>query len=526
MKTAYCLLVASLAAIGMGALGGCIDLAPHYQRPAAPVPTSWPGAASTAATSHAPERATAASAASAATSASVSSKGAPAASPRPSGDVIAADIGWRTFFVDPRLQRTIALALSNNRDLRIALLNIEKERAEYRIQRASLFPEVDLGASQEAERTPTSVRRAESGSTTTTGSTGSGEIEHIYSANLGFTSYELDLFGRVRNLSKAALETYLSTMETQRSTQITLVAEVANDWLTLASDKRLSAIARDTVTSQQRSFTLIAQEHTLGAASGLDYEAARASLQSARNTYAQAATTEAQANNALALVVGATVPSADLPDASVDPVASMTTIPAGVPSAVLQQRPDVLAAEHTLKADNADIGAARANFFPTISLTAALGFESPALASLFTGGNRAWSFEPTASLPIFDGGANRATLDAAKVTLKIDAATYEKTIQTAFEEVANALATRATIAEQLDAQTQTVAADQHAYDLSMALYHQGSDSLLDALTEQRLLLTAQQSLVATQLSAQTSLITLYTALGGGLDGRQSVESEP
>ncbi|WP_343666927.1 efflux transporter outer membrane subunit [Paraburkholderia tropica] len=483
-----------LAGAAVTALSACIDLSPSYQRPAAPVAASWPDAASGASSGAA---------------ANASSSG-----------TLAADIGWRSFFVDPRLQRTIALALSNNRDLRIAILDIEKERAEYRIERASLFPEIDLGGSDEAERTPTSVRRAESGeSATTTGA--SGETTHVYSANLGFTSYEIDLFGRVRNLSKAALETYLSSIETRRSTQISLVSDVASDWLTLASDKRLLVIAQETQASQQRTFDLVDREHTLGAASALDVEQAQASLQSARNSTAQAQTTAEQARNALELVVGTRVPDADLPDAQVDPVASITSIPAGIPSAVLQRRPDVLAAEHTLKADNADIGAARANFFPTISLTAALGFESPALAQLFTGGNRAWSFEPSAVIPIFDAGQNRATLDAAKVTFKIDVATYEKTIQTAFEEVANALATRKTIDEQLDAQTRTVKADQHAYDLTMQLYQQGSDSLIDALTEQRLLYTAQQSLVATQLSAQTSLITLYAALGGGVDAESA-----
>ncbi|QGZ63053.1 efflux transporter outer membrane subunit [Paraburkholderia acidisoli] len=473
-------------------LSACIDLSPAYQRPAAPVPASWPASGADAAS-------------------------APAASAAQTGNLMAADIGWQTFFVDARLQRTIALALQNNRDLRVAILDIEKERAEYRIQRSALFPAIDLGAGEDAGRTPTSVRSAESSAASTTANAASGETTHIYSADLGFTSYELDLFGRVRNLSKAALETWLSTVETRRSTQITLVSEVASDWLTLASDKRLLAIAQDTFTSQQRTYDLVDREHTLGAASALDLAQAQASLQAARNAVAQATTTAAQARNALELVVGATVPAADLPDAQVDPVASMTSIPAGIPSTVLQRRPDVLAAEHTLKADNANVGAARANFFPTISLTAALGFESPALAQLFTGGNRSWSFEPNATLPIFDAGANRATLDAAKVTVKIDVANYEKTIQTAFEEVANALATRATIDEQLDAQTRTVQADQHAYDLSMAMYKAGSESLLDALTEQRLLYTAQQSLVATQLSAQSSLITLYAALGGGVD---------
>ncbi|WP_414441471.1 TolC family protein [Burkholderia sp. 22PA0106] len=300
-----------LAGAAATALSACIDLSPTYQRPPAPVAAAWPDAAS--------------------------------ASAAQAPDVQAADIGWRTFFVDARLQNTIALTLSNNRDLRIAILNIEKERAEYRIQRASLFPEIDLGGNEDAERTPTSVRSAQTGSASATNSQ-SGEISHVYSANLGFTSYELDLFGRVRNLSKAALETYLSTVETRRSTQISLVSEVASDWLTLASDRRLLAIAQATLASQQRTFDLVSREHALGAASALDLAQAQASLQAARNSAAQAQTTAEQARNALDLVAGTRVPDADLPDAQLDPVASITAIPAGIPSAVLQRRPDVLAA--------------------------------------------------------------------------------------------------------------------------------------------------------------------------------------
>ncbi len=324
-----------------------------------------------------------------------------------------------------------------------------------------------------------------------------GEIRQaqIFVAVLGASSYELDLFGRVHNLGTEALETYLSTVETRRSTQITLVSEVASDWLTLGADQRLLALARQTEDSQQHTYDLVQQVHALGGTDGLELAEAQASLQSARNDVAVYLTEARQARDALELVVGVQVAPGDLPDAQVDPVSSLRDLPAGVPSTVLEQRPDVLSAEHSLKATYADIGAARANFFPRISLTAALGTESSALSGLFGGDSRAWSFSPSVTLPIFDAGANRATLEASKASRDIAVATYEKTLQAAFSEVADSLAVRATIAERLDAQTQTVAADQRAYDLSMVLYRQGGDSLLDTLTEQRLLYAAQQSLV-------------------------------
>jgi len=458
-----------LPLIGAAAvLGGCINLAPDYQRPAAPVPAQWTDASKVA-------------------------------GPQ------ATQLAWRQFLRDPRLQRTVAQALANNRDLRVAVLDIEKARATYRIQDAALLPSIGLTAGQDAERTPTAVKSASAG------------VSRVNSVELGFSAYELDLFGRVHSLSQEALETYLSTIDSQRSTQITLVSEVANDWLTLAADRRLLALARQTQDSQQRTYTLVQQEHALGATDGLELAEAQSSLQSARNDVAVYTAQATQARDALELVVGAQVAPGDLPDAQVDAVSSLTDLPAGVPSTVLQQRPDVLSAEHALKAANADIGAARANFFPRISLTAALGSESSALSGLFGGGSRAWSFAPSVTLPIFDAGANRATLAASKASREIAVATYEKTLQTAFAEVADSLATRATIAERLDAQDQTVAADQRAYDLSMALYRQGSYSLLDTLTQQRLLYTAQQAQVQTQLAAQTSLVTLYKALGGGFE---------
>lgn len=457
-----------LALTAAALLGGCINLAPDYQRPVAPVPSRWADAPDV-------------------------------------GGPLAAQLAWRRFFLDPRLQRSVDQALHNNRDLRIALLDIEKARASYRLQNADLYPAIGLSAGQDTERTPRTVK------------SDSAPVSRVNSVELGFSAYELDLFGRVHNLGTEALESYLSTVESQRSTQITLVSEVANDWLTLGADLQLLALARQTEDSQQRTYALVQQEHALGATDGLELAEALASLQSARNDVAVYTAQAKQARDALDLVVGAPVAAGDLPDARVDAVSSLRELPAGVPSSVLQQRPDVLAAEHSLKAAYADIGAARANFFPRISLTAALGTQSAALSGLFGSGSRAWSFSPGLTLPIFDAGANRATLEASRASRDIAVATYEKTVQTAFSEVADSLATRASIADRLDAQQQTVAADQRAYDLSMALYRQGSYSLLDTLTQQRLLYSAQQSRVAAQLAAQTSLVTLYKALGGGLE---------
>lgn len=457
-----------LAGAAAGALAGCINLAPTYHRPASPVPSQWPQPVGAAA-----------------------------------GD--ASLIGWRQFFRDPRLQRVIAQALANNRDLRVTVLDIEKARAEYRIQRAELFPSISASASQTATRSPASLSNGAS----------NGGVSRVNAVDLGFSSYELDLFGRLRNLKDEALENYLSTAETRRSTQITLVAEVASDWLTLAADQRLLAIARQTLRSQQQTYELVKQQQALGAVSALTLAQAEGSLQSARADVASDTTQVAQDRDALELLVGASVTDADLPDAQLDAVSSLASLPAGLPSSVLLKRPDVLAAEHTLKAANADIGAARANFFPSISLTASSGTESSQLSGLFKSGSRSWSFNPSINLPLFDGGDNRATLDEAKVNVRIDVANYEKAIQTAFSEVADALASRATIDQQLDAQARAVAADQHAYQLAQALYQHGGYSLLDLLTTQRTLYTAQQSQVSTQLDAQTSLVTLYKALGGG-----------
>jgi len=458
------------AAVLLVSLAGCVSLAPAYKRPAAPVASRWPTTVPAAA----------------------------------STDASVADIDWKSFFVDDRLRQVVGLALANNRDLRIAILDIEKARAEYRIQGAAQFPAIDATASESASRVPGGVS---SGS--------SAGVSHQYSVDLGFSAYELDLFGRVKSLKNEALESYLATTETRRSTQISLVAEVATDWLTLAADKAQLSLARKTLASQQASYQLTQRMHELGTSSGLDLAEAQTSVDTARDSVASYTSVVAQDLDALVLVVGEPVPASLQPDDSMQPVTRLAELPAGIPSEVLTRRPDVLAAEHTLKAANADIGAARAAFFPSISLTATTGTSSSSLSGLFASGSRSWSFAPTINLPIFDGGANRATLDEAKTVRSIELATYEKTIQTAFSEVADALAQRSTLAERLDAQSSLVKATQRSYELSEALYRHGESSYLDVLTAQRSLYTAQQDLITLKLSEQTSLVTLYKALGGG-----------
>jgi outer membrane protein, multidrug efflux system len=455
-------------------LAGCVNLAPAYQQPAAPIPAGFP-ASSLAASPSAP---------------------------------VPAAIGWRTFFVDERLRRVVALTLANNRDLRVAALNIERARAQYGIARASAFPSVELGASATRGRT-----------SSTTGSSSNGSrVSTQYSVDLGLVSYELDLFGRVRNLGDAALESYFSVDETRRSTQISLVAEVASAWLALEADSQRLKLAQDTLASQQKSFDLVQRSHALGAQSGLVLAQAQTTVDTAR---LQAATYDSQVEqdvNALVLLVGGSLPDELLPKAGApvgSPVAQLLVPPADLPSSVLQQRPDVLAAEHALRSSNADIGAARAAFFPRISLTGSAGTASSTLTGLFKSGSGTWSFAPSISLPIFDGGANRANLKVAEVDQQIQLATYEKTLQTAFREVADALAARRTLAERMAAQQSLVAATARSFELSQALFKSGGGGYLDVLDAQRALYAAQQNLIDLQRVEQVNRLTLYKVLGGG-----------
>ena len=398
----------------------------------------------------------------------------------------------------------VALSLANNRDLRIATLNIERARALYRIQRADQLPTIQAVASETAQRLPASL--SPNGRSTTL---------HDYRAEVGFASYELDLFGRVRNLKESARQEYLATAETQRSAHISLVAEVAAAWLTMGADQALLRLAQDTYETRRRSFELTRRTQEAGVASGLDLERARTSVETARDNIAAFNRFVAQDRNALDLLVGVPVPDALLPDASVSPATALADVQAGVQSSVLLDRPDILAAERRLIGAHADIGAARAAFFPSIGLTALGGTASDSLSGLFGAGSGTWTFVPQIGQTIFDFGRNRARLRVAETDRSIVLARYEQAIQIAFREVADALAARATIGDQLAAQQELVAATQRIYEMTEARYRNGIDSSLSLLDAQRELYAAQRGLIETQLAREANLVTLYKALGGG-----------
>jgi multidrug efflux system outer membrane protein len=461
-----------LALIVLAALGGCVSLAPKYKQPPPPVPADWPQGAAY----------------------EVSASGASAVS----------DIGWRKFYRDGRLRTVVEQSLMNNRDLRIATLDIERARAVYRVRRADQFPTIEAVASGSVARSPGSISR-----------TPGGVTSRDYRVEVGFASYELDLFGRVRNLKEQALQEYLAVVEARRSVHISLVAEVAAVWMTLSTDQALLKLAQNTFESRRRSFELTRRSYELGIGSALDLERARTSVETARDDVAADTRFVAQDRNALELLVGAPVPETLLPDPSVDPVTALTDLPAGVPSSVLLERPDVLAAERRLIGAHAGIGAARAAFFPSISLTAVGGSASNSLTGLFGGGSGAWTFLPQIAQPIFTAGKNRARLRVAETDRDIFLADYERTIQIAFREVADALAGRGTIGDQLAAQQTLVAAAQRTYDLTEARYRAGIDGSLSLLDAQRELYAAQKGLTVTQLARETNLVTLYKVLGGG-----------
>jgi multidrug efflux system outer membrane protein len=398
----------------------------------------------------------------------------------------------------------IALALANNRDLRVAALNIEKARAQYRIRRVDLFPAVGATASHTVQRLPGDLS-----------SSGEAEINRQYSATIGFSAYELDFFGRIHSLNAEALETYLGTEEARRSAQISLVAEVASTWLTLAFDRERQALARSTFETRQKSYDLIRRSVDAGAVSALDLQQSQTLLQSARADLARYTTFVAQDENALALVAGAPVPAELQPATLTDSVSAVAELPAGVPSEVLTRRPDILQAERSLRAANASIGAARAAFFPSITLTAAAGTASSTLDGLFGGGSGIWSFIPQIRIPIFEAGRLKANLDVAEVQRDINVAQYEKAIQGAFREVADALAERATLAERLDARRLQLEATQASFHLAEARYKGGVDSYLGLLDAQRTLYATELELIAVRLADAANRVALYKVLGGG-----------
>lgn len=451
-----------LLAVTLGLLLGGCSLAPDYQRPATPAGASW----------------------------------------QASSDVTTTR-GWKGTFSDPQLQQLITLALSNNRDLRIAALNVQSYEARYRIQRAAQLPTVGVDGSGTRQQTAGDINGS-----------GREQIGSQYAANVGITAYELDFFGRIQSLKDQALENYLAQQESQRSTHIALVASVANAYLTLLADQDLLTLSQQTLQTEQESYELTKKKFNLGAASDMELAQGKTTLESARVSQAQYQRQVAQDKNALMLLIGGNLPADLQQTRALDDVA-LTPVPVGAPSSLLQQRPDVLAAEHSLKAANANIGAARAAFFPTITLTATAGSASNELSSLFDSGNGTWLFMPKLSLPIFDGGKRTADLDVAEIEAKKAVASYEQSIQSAFREVADGLVAQQSYQQQLAAQQALVEANQRYFDLAEKRYQQGVDSYLTRLDAQRSLFSAQQSLIATRLALLGNEVNLYKAIGGG-----------
>lgn len=516
---------------------GCADLAPPYQAPALPVPATLDGAA------------------------------APQAS--------AADIGnvpWESFITEPRLRGVIAQSLAANRDLRVAALAIERARAQYGVSRADLFPTVAATGAGSRSRTADDLTAA-----------GRSNTGGQYNAQIGFASYEIDFFGRVRNLNDAALQEFLRVGENARSVRLSLIADVAGAWLTLDADARRLLLARETLRTREQSLSLARQSYERGASSGLALAQTQTTVDTARADAAAAAAQIARDRNALQLLAGGPVADALLPPSAVEAFASpsqdagangaasvpapttsgagsasdsasvstpasgqapapatgparagaqagspdparwqrpapsiapLLDVPAALPSSALLRRPDIQAAERSLQGSYASIGAARAAFFPSITLTTSVGTASNQLSGLFGAGNGTWSFAPQIRLPIFDGGRNQANLRVAEVARETAVAQYDKAVQTAFREAADALADRATLQERLQAQTSLVANTQRALDLTLARWRLGADSYLAVLDAQRSLYTAQQGLIGLQLTEQVNRVTLYKVLGG------------
>lgn len=464
MKIRYLSLVVALT------LSGC-SLVPNYQQPASPVADSWPlGMA-------------------------YDEAGAAEAGAQP--------LTWQEFFQNAELQQLIELALHNNRDLHQAALNVEAYRALYQIQRAELFPEIGVEGSGSRQRLP--------GDLSPTNESG---INSQYGVTIGTNSWELDLFGRVRSLQGAALERYLATEQAQRAVQIALISDVASAWLTWNTDHALLELTRATLESYQESMAMIEASYAGGISSALDVRQARILVEQARVQLALYTRQLAENSNALQLLVGTSIPLQLSGDSDLNQ-AVLASLPAGLPADVLQQRPDIRAAEHRLIAANADIGAARAAFFPSIRLTAAAGTTSAELDGLFKGGSGSWSFMPQINIPIFTAGRLKANLEYSEIQRDINIAAYEHSIQNAFREVADGLAARGTYDNQLQAQDELVTATTEYYELAQQRYDEGVDNYLLVLDAQRELFASRQALLTYRLQQLTSEVALYRALGGG-----------
>ena len=445
-----------LAATGI--ISGC-RMIPRYERPVAPVPEKFPGV---------PDK----------------------------REAFVAELSWKTFFAEARLKNLIGLALTNNRDLRVAILNVEASRAQYRITRSASFPTIDSGGNF-------------------TRSHALNQTANSWNASIGLAAYEVDLWGRVRSLNSQALEKFFATAEARRSAQISLVAQVATEYFTLRQAEEQIALANQTLAAVQESYALNKATFDAGASSELDLRTAEGQVQTAKINLLTYERQRAETQNYLAVLLGQTVPEelpAPLPFSDTNLLAE---IPAGLPSELVLRRPDILQAEHTLKAANANIGAARAAFFPAVQFTSSVGTTSSEFSKLFSSGTGLWSFSPQITLPIFTGGQNRADLDAAKISTRIEVANYEKAIQTAFREVADALVANSSYASQIEAGRLLIAAQQSRYDLANLRHRQGDDSYLNVLSAQQDLYSAQQNILQAQFQKLSAQVLLYQALGGG-----------
>lgn len=446
------------------AVAGCASRGPAYQAPEAPVPAAWPSSA--------------------------------AALAGEVGQVPGQELGWRDFILDERLRQVIAMTLEHNRDLRIAALHIERARALQQRQGAARVPNVSLQAASQRKRDQ-------------------GRVTSDHELSIGVAGYEIDLFGRLKALDEAAAERHLQSGEAQRALQMSLLSEVSVTWLTLGSDRQRLQVARETLASREAASGLVARAHALGAQSGLAALQARALADAARVDMAELGATVEQRAQALALLVGSPVPDALWPGTRLDVAAALPSLPALLPSELLRRRPDVQAAEHLLKASHFEIDAARADFFPRITLSAALGFAGSPLSALFDGASRAWQLLPALSLPVADGGRRQAGLSLAKIDRDVQLASYEQVMQRAFRELADALAARAAMAERMAAQQALFDGTQRSLALAEARFRAGADSYLEVLDAQRTHYQAAQALIGTTLAEQVNRVQLYKALGGG-----------
>ena len=448
----------SFCLVGALLLSGCAMI-PKYERPVAPVASQYPGVTATNASA-------------------------------------IATLSWTNYFADERLKQLIELALTNNNDFQVAVLNVEQSQAQYRITWSASLPTVNANGSYQKAHA-------------------NGATADLWSASLGSTAYEVDLFGRVRSLNRQALEQYFATVEGKRSAQVSLVAEVATEYFTLRQTEEQIALAKHTLQTVQDSYALNQATFDAGASSELDLRTAEGQVQTAKINLLSYERDRAQAENYLVLLIGQPMPTNLPPARSFNDTNLLADIPAGLPSELLQQRPDILEAEHTLKAANANIGAARAAFFPTITMTASVGSTSAEFEKLFGGGTGVWSFSPQVTVPIFTAGQNLASLDAAKISKRIEVQNYMKAIETAFREVADALVASRSYTEQIGEESILVTAQQRRFELANLRYRQGEDTYLNVLSSQQDLYNAQQDLLQARFRQLSSQISLYKAVGGG-----------